>query len=256
LSPESRNLFDKQLGKINFVQRFDDDKEINLYQKKLFKIIFEDSIRFPAARDETKLAKVYISHLTPKDDKTGKIICEVWIVNGRLFSMTFNKSPKILNNISYEINSVKVLVDPMKTESRIVVQNIDEYILNWVNNLSSNLIIKNVFNPAEKNKVESVKNDYDCTFPSDWLELISHCDGLELNSIVINGFYSLREVKTNKNEYIVLVEGLGSKILAIKKFELNSDIYLIDTAMDDEELISFGHSFIPALKKYVNLMSK
>lgn len=79
-----------QIEAVNKIQRLCDGREVNLYQMQNGKAAFDKSLCFPNAPDEVLLASVSLK--SPSGPTM--LIAKVWVVQGRLFSLEFNKSPK------------------------------------------------------------------------------------------------------------------------------------------------------------------
>jgi hypothetical protein len=112
LTPNAKSLFEKQMAQYNKVQRSDDHREVCLYKTRPFHLkplSIDSDVLFPKSQGEFKLGNV-----TLKDNKNGdKVLAIVWVVSGRVFSITFNKSPKALAE-DFSVDSVKLLNDPME----------------------------------------------------------------------------------------------------------------------------------------------
>jgi hypothetical protein len=80
----------RQFEVVNKVQRIASGKEVNLYCMRAGRPAFDDRIRFVGI-EEALLATVYF-----QDDLRGKerLKLELWIANGRLFSLIYGKPPR------------------------------------------------------------------------------------------------------------------------------------------------------------------
>jgi hypothetical protein len=89
LGTQNGLLLQRQIDIINKIQRLRGGKEVNLYQMRYGKAVFDDNLRFPNAPDEVLLACVNLR--LPNDPMKLKV--KVWMVQGRLFSLEYNKPP-------------------------------------------------------------------------------------------------------------------------------------------------------------------
>ncbi len=92
LSSESAAILKAQRAHINKVQRHSGGKEVNLYHMSWGRACFKSSLKFRNYADELLIGKVV---LVRTDASTRALTAEVWLVNGRLFSITFNHLPQI-----------------------------------------------------------------------------------------------------------------------------------------------------------------
>lgn len=245
LNGKAKEIFRKQINSYNSVQRFWDCKEVNLYNKQYFKIVIDESIRFPIMMDEVKLAKV-----TLLTNKNLKINVEVWVVTGHIFSLRFNKSPKTLKNDPYRIEKVELLVDPMK---EILIAEIDSKVLvDWFKqNTLSSLKVEKAFMPCKTSEIKQYLATNEITISSDYEDLLKICDGCKTDKFEIYGIRKIRQVDTEKRKYYIIAEGKSEYILT---FIANSaNIYMMDLSDDSEEIIDLGNSFTKALKVYCEL---
>ena len=102
LPPEARSLFNAQLALVNKVQRLS-AKEVNLYASPSGRAL-KDELRFPL-RSVALLATVCFSSGRGDSSLRG----EVWLVDGRVFSLIFNKPPeRRWNSVSRELKSIVI----------------------------------------------------------------------------------------------------------------------------------------------------
>jgi hypothetical protein len=80
----------QQIEVINHIQRHRGGREVNLYQMRNGKVIFDDHLRFRNPPDEELLACVILRSPAQR----AELNAEVWMAGGRIFSLEFNKEPK------------------------------------------------------------------------------------------------------------------------------------------------------------------
>lgn len=90
LHEEARARLQRQIDVINKVQRLSGGRDVNLYQMRGGSAAFDDSLRFPNAPAELLLASVNLA--LPNHNEVLKV--ELWMAEGRLFSLEFNRAPK------------------------------------------------------------------------------------------------------------------------------------------------------------------
>ena len=118
LDGESAATLRNQIKVINKIQRITDGKEVNLYTMHHGKALFDDRLRFPNQSDEALLATVRIIEKRTR----ANLKVDLWLAKGRLFSLVFNKPPKLffapesLKNVQPEIGNVKIWFDPMQAQ--------------------------------------------------------------------------------------------------------------------------------------------
>jgi hypothetical protein len=86
LQSAARQLFDAQINQINRIQRHPSGKEANFYTMRRGKPCLEERFLFPF-RSEALLATV---HLNLGEAGRKPLRAELWLVNGRVFSVEFN----------------------------------------------------------------------------------------------------------------------------------------------------------------------
>jgi len=117
LHSEASQLFQRQIDAVNKIQRLADGKEVNLYHIVKGVPEFDLANRFPElSENESLLARVRIANSCG----SATLNCEVWLVDGRLFSLEFNRAPKgffvggSLTKSQTEIVEVRILLEQLK----------------------------------------------------------------------------------------------------------------------------------------------
>ena len=108
LAPEARERFEAQVARLTGAQQPVRGREVNLYDLGWGKRRIDESLKFSAGRDETKLATVTL--VTPGAKRGQKV--DVWIVGGQVFSLTFSTPPQKLPD-GVEPGDVRLWLDPM-----------------------------------------------------------------------------------------------------------------------------------------------
>jgi hypothetical protein len=174
------------------------------------KSIFDETICFPNITGEALLATAYII-----GESKIKVQAKIWLVDGHIFSLTFNKPPKILcatsnlKTLSHLIVNTKIVNDP----KAVIANNIDALI--------------NAVLPSDYD--DSIKND----------------------AITINGKLSIREIVLYKDNYYILAEFNGG-VIAVRSGGDDGALYLL--RYEDESIEPLGNSFIKAIEKISNFL--
>lgn len=107
LSMEIRLLWKKQIEAINKIQRVADGVEVDFYRIKNGQPTFDENLTFPNKSNELLVAEITISYPTLG---TKTKAC-VWSVRGFLFSIEYEKSPKILESAFLNKNEDAIMVN-------------------------------------------------------------------------------------------------------------------------------------------------
>ncbi|QDQ28328.1 hypothetical protein FNU76_19325 [Chitinimonas arctica] len=250
LNERAASLLQRQMEAINKVQRLADGKEVNLYQMRFGKPAFDESLRFPNTGEEALLASVNL--IAP--GKQAKLKAEVWLANGRLFSLAFNKAPKQffagsdLKTVQPEIADVKIWFDPLSPSPAGFV---DESMLPaWLLNDGRSLAdTESLRAPLPQSEQAAYIARVDAQLPQDYLELIARTEGLTLASAVVYGLAKVREVIFPEANYYILadIEGVGA--LAVKSGNQSAELYRLDYENSTTQKI--GTSFQKAVTELV-----
>jgi len=106
----------RQIEVVNRVQRIAGGKEVDLYCMRAGKVAFDDRLRFPGI-DEARLATVILHEGTPGRHK---LKLELWLANGRLFSLIYDRPPQEffgasrLRDVRPSIADVRIETDPLQ----------------------------------------------------------------------------------------------------------------------------------------------
>jgi hypothetical protein len=90
LHTDASALFGRQIDSVNKVQRLAEGKEVDFYQMVDGRPTTDKSLHFPNMQQEERLATVNLTF----DQKGSELKADVWLVDGRLFSIEFDQPPK------------------------------------------------------------------------------------------------------------------------------------------------------------------
>lgn len=188
LSGTARDLFLVQMRSVNKVQRHAKDKEVNLYCMKGGKAFLDESVRFKNRSGDLLLATA----LLRIEEGIKPIRVEVWISNGRLFSMTFDQSPSALvRQSSAAVTDTKLHADPCTVG----------------------------MTPPEVPDARSL--------PPEYQGILNQTPSRLINGWRLNTPEELRKVIQPERNYLVLAEKDGVGVIAVPDSEQNAASYFL-----------------------------
>jgi hypothetical protein len=99
------SLYQEQINLVNLVQRHADGKECNFYMMRFFRTTpIPAELALPQLAVEYILGEVTLQHRETKK----KVRARVYVVNGRVFCVTFNKAPGFLNG-NFQVQETKLV---------------------------------------------------------------------------------------------------------------------------------------------------
>lgn len=254
LGEESRTRFERQIQVINKVQRLADGKEVNLYQMRHGKPAFDDSLRFPNTADEELLATITLSGA----NSGGKLKADVWLANGRLFSLTFNRSPKqffagsSLKAAKAEIADVRIWLDPMHPYPVNVNTLFDTSALTgWLREWYAKGYVADLHAPLPLSERAAYLARIDAQLPSDYLELVAQTEGARLMAFIVYGVRGVRQVVWPEANYYIVAEMESLGALAVKDGDRTAELYLLH--YEDNDTRSMGTTFQKAVAELLKL---
>ncbi len=207
LPSAARQLFDAQINQVNRIQRHPSGKEANFYTLRRGKPSLEERFLFPL-RTETLLATV---HLNLGQDKK-PLRAEVWLVNGHVFSVDFNKTPGKPSENEIHVDNVEILRDPMIAES--------------------------ANSASEAKRREEVLATIHSKLPAEYLQVVGEGKGVSINDWAVSGVQDIRKVVQRDANYYLLAEKEGMGAVGIKEDESSGQLYYLDYGDDRGEKIT------------------
>lgn len=207
LSPSGREVFNKQLKLVNLIQRHGDGKEVNLYVMRRGKPFIEKRLLFPLM-SEAQLATV--EFLAIEGKKTFK--ADVWLANGRVFSIEFNKPPQEILEQGASVANVKLLRDPMSVASEAT---------------SSDARTHNDALAAIQSKL-----------PDQYLQLVDNGKGVSINEWAVCAVQDVRKISQRDANYYLLAEKEDMGAVGVKEGDFSGQLYYLDYADDRGEKIT------------------
>jgi hypothetical protein len=245
LSPEAASIVTRQVQAVNRVQRHSSDKEVNLYLVRRGKPTREGVPLFPMAVPEVKLAT--ITYAVIGEPRPSRV--DFWLANGRLFSLAFHESPKKVSPSEVEIRDVKLLVDPMVPAEAPEPRPLTAAALTgWLAEWAHRWQVSDLREPLPPEERAKKLGQIGATVPSDYGELLSQTDGLEIGGCRVYSLSDMREVVMPDATYYILAEMADRGVLALKQGESDGSIYFFAY---DANAIPMGVLLREAVEKLV-----
>jgi hypothetical protein len=205
----AREIFDAQISQVNRIQRHPSGKEANFYAMRRGKPDMEERFLFPL-RTETLLGTV---HLNVGQER--KLLrAEVWLVNGRVFSVDFNKSPGKTSESEIHVADVEILLDPM--------------------------VAAPVDSASEAKRRELVLAVIHSKLPDEYLQLVGEGDGVSINDWAVHGVEGIRKIVQGDGNYYLLAEKQGMGAVGVKEDESSGQLYYLAYENGAGESITVG----------------
>jgi hypothetical protein len=209
LSPAAREIFDKQLELVNLVQRHADGKDVNLYAMRRGKPFIESQFLFPLMA-EAQLAAAEIT--TGGEQK--RFTADVWLANGCVFSIEFNRSPQKIIEHGLKVASVRILCDPMISASERGLSNAEQ-------------------RGGALARIQS-------KLPDEYLQTVGGGKGASINEWAVCALPVIRKVAQRDGNYYLLAEKVDMGAIGIKEDDFSGQLYYLDYGGGRGEKITVG----------------
>lgn len=252
LSSDTATQLQRQVDSINKVQRHTNGKEVNLYCIVRGKPAFDERLRFPGIAEQAILAAVRLTH----PDKSAVLKIELWLANGRLFSLLFDKPPKqffagySLEHVSPAISEVTIGTDPGRGPEILGAGGASAHpgtLNGWPQALLISGQLRALRPPVPASQREALIAQIDARLPLDYLELVDQTDGALVGTCKVHGLTSIRKVVLPDVSYYILAELDNFGELAIKDGSRSGELCRIYYESDDVQPLS--QSFRSALNE-------
>lgn len=241
LPSDIRDNYRAQVRGFNLVQRSAKDKECNFYCIRRGKPFLPLEWRLPI-EGEHILAKVAIRSIRLKEVR---LTAEVCVVNGFVFSILFQSSPREVGSGDFAIDSVHVHL--VRHDSGPFAPADDGALIDalpWLADVISNRGKPEVKPPLAASLRETLESEFDVQFPSDYLQLLAYADGLRIGPMVVHGLSAIRQIATGKENLYVLAEWQGEGCICIRRGAARQTV-LVD--IEDDTIEDAGSEFHQAL---------
>jgi len=245
LAPEASRLLVKQVDAVNRVQRHANDKEVNLYQIRRGRVSFEGIPMFPLTTQEAKLGTV--TYKVTGESRTRRV--DFWLVRGHLFSLQFRESPRGIDAEQADIRDVKLHADPMVPVAAPQPRPLSAAAMTgWLAEWAHRWQVSDLREPLPPEERAEKLGQIGATVPSDYGELLSQTDGLEIGGCRVYSLSDIREVVMPDATYYILAEMADRGVLALKQGESDGSIYFFAY---DANAIPMGILLREAVEKLV-----
>jgi hypothetical protein len=243
---EAGHRLRQQMEAVNKVQRLVSGKEVNLYRIRGGKPDFDDALRFAGGEDEALLATVWLKR---PDEGRRALKLEMWLANGRLFSLIYDKPPDAffagsrLSAAQAAIDDMRIWLNPAERPSpgaEAVVP-----LAGWARSWVEQGLLTRLQAPLPQAVRERALEGVDAALPADYLELAAQMNGAEFRSCAVHGLGNIRKIVSPEANYYVLAECSGSA-LAVR--EGSRDGALVALLYEDDRVETVGAVFKEAVE--------
>jgi hypothetical protein len=175
LDEGSRAVLNEQVQRINKVQRFSNDREVNCYAMRFGKVLRISSLRLPFDAGELPFATVQVASDRERMNAT------LWAPDGYFFSLTFDSDPRQLGD------------EPNVSEVRLLPDRFAAF--------------RAPAGDGERDRMPSQQVAHSqFRIPADWQALVGETAGLSIDGVRIHGKSSARTVLVGTEDLVVLAE--------------------------------------------------
>jgi hypothetical protein len=230
----------RQVDAINLIQRLARAKEIDFYRLVRGRPSFDENMKLPLADEERKLCTVCFSLV--ECGRSFKV--DAWVVNGFLFSLTFDASPKrFFKRHKVIAESVRFFDD--RTIERVEfdschVQSVIMELQKYFGDCSISRVNQPLQGPQRDRCIAMLGTG----LPEDYQRLMAIADGFVINNWTVHGLATVRHVVDVEQNYYILAEALES-LLAVVDGDSQGQVYSI---VPEEGSTNSGESFVAALR--------
>lgn len=207
-SDRIRDILIGQLEKVNKIQRHLEGREVNLYCMKGGKAFLDESLRFPNRKPELLLAIAKIKYSCA----IKQLSVEVWLANGRFFSLVFSRSPNDLGK-DFEVNGLRFLADPLKqfVEEEVTTENLAR-----------------------------VLGEINATLPEEYINMLGGDQKRSLNGWKINDISEIRKISLTEKNYYLLAEKEDYGAIAVAEANSTGTLFYLGYEDDSDEKIDLS----------------
>lgn len=243
LEPAARERFLQHVALVNTVQRHAGDKAVNLYQMRGGKAVFDDALRFPLDLPEAPLATVAFAGA----GKGKALRAEVWLANGRVFSIEFNRPPAEWSFEPPAVAEVTLLADPMRPpEPASGAADLDR-LRQWLGPLAERGPLAEVLPPPSDAALAALSADPEVAWPADVLALFRLTGGFRIGEVAVHGPSAHRSLVLDAGRFLVLAEHPDGRTLALSRDERSPEVVALSP--DDPAPVPLGRELRPALER-------
>ncbi len=239
LSPEKLAPFLKQIEAIHSVERNGRKKEVLCRYRAQDKMMLKDASPFSNSLPERICASVRFQVASLNE----AFQAEIGLVNGVLFSIEFNKSPKKIGRKPVAIQEAKIFPETMWPDP---VQAPPESLKGPIGKWTDKMDFSSFHHPLSKKAFKEWVDYFNVSFPTEYLDIIKQTEGMESDNFIIYGLSSLSRVVFPDENYLILSEIKGCGVLTIGRSDSNGSIQFFD--FEDEGPFPEEGSFCQVLE--------
>ena len=241
LDPETQAIWRRQLEQINYVRRWARGKEVSLYALKRGKQNFDPTDLFPADQAVMLASAFFEAERSEKQFRA-----DFYLVQGRIFSMEFNESPREVRKTSLKVHEVRMHSDPMapveEIESHPLENNrLEGWVAKWVEHHRA----EKLRTPLPRDKRDGILGRMDGVLPTDYLELVGQTEGLTIDGCVVFGVSEIRSVVDPDRNYYMLADLEGQGALTVAREDPSGVICFL--SYEGDWPVEMGFSFREAV---------
>lgn len=232
LTPEAREIFRRQVSKVNLVQRYN-VRESCFYRMGLCRPSWPEADLFPARQLEACFATVQFIPTGVIDDT---VRADVSLVKGHLFSIVFDRDPRPFWDIGkIDVRSVTVHLDPMRSlpteDADLGARPIR--MTGWLSDWARKYSIQKLSPPLAVERTKSMIARIDANLPDEYLELVFKTGGFEFKNIAILGISEVHRVDVAAGSYYCLAEVHDRGVIGVKVASKDKEMYYLDYDRND-----------------------
>lgn len=233
-APEAATKIERQIQAINKFQRIERGKEVNFYCMKWGKAAFDDGLRFHGHSGESLLATAQFIN-----DSRLRLTAKIWLVSGRIFSITYTLSPADYFNWDdlREVDAVPakftLWFDPASSCNSFRGTAIRRAHDNsCIEELVASGILVATRPPRSLEAIDAWFARFGTVAPQELRTLLLASDGLELTVGKIYGLDEIYESVAPKETYLVIGEMNGVGAFCIVQGATNGEISIAGFEQD------------------------
>ena len=208
LPPEKQTEFIKQIDAIHSLVRNNGKKDVLFRYKAQDKERLQNASPFFNISPERTFASVKFQATELSED----FHAEIGLVNGVLFSIEFNKTPKAIGRKPVAIQETRIIAESMWPDhDQPPPKTLSGPVGEWMDKQG----FSSFHSPLSANAIEEWKAYFNINFPAEYLDIIKQTEGAESDNLIIHGLSNLPRVVFPDENYLILCEIKGCGVLTI-----------------------------------------
>ncbi|MBI9074556.1 MAG: hypothetical protein JEZ02_04020 [Desulfatibacillum sp.] len=208
LTSEKQTEFINQMEAIHSVVRSNSKKEVVFR----YKVQDKDRLRAASPFFNRWPERVCASVQFQVAELNELFHAEIGLVNGVVFSIELNKSPKKIGKKPILIQETRIFPESMWPDGN---QAPPKALSGPVGEWTDKHGFSRFHPPLSAKAIEAWLQYFDISFPTEYLDIINQTEGAESDNFIIHGLSSLPRVVFPKENYLILCEIKGCGVLTI-----------------------------------------